>query len=133
MVEVTRKALGMPGRAAPAVLGRGNFLQRVLQQSTSTNASSPRRKMRRSGTARTSRRSAVVVAQRTVAMRRALLEHRQGNNDVGVGNGYGAGAENSKAVAVGAQLRAFVFISVFTRGRVYGQAPLIPAFCRTGI
>ena len=64
VVEVTRKALGMPCRAAPTVLGRVNFLQRVLQHSTSTNASSPRRKMRRSGTARTSRRSAVAVSVR---------------------------------------------------------------------
>jgi len=54
VVAVTRKALGMPGRATPSVRGRGNFAQRVLQQRTSTNASSPRRKMRRSGTTRTS-------------------------------------------------------------------------------
>ena len=33
-------------------------------------------------------------------MRRALLEHRQGNNDAGVGNGYGAGGDNARAVAV---------------------------------
>ena len=39
-VAATRKVLSMSGRAMPTVLRRGNFAQRVLQQRTSTNASS---------------------------------------------------------------------------------------------
>jgi len=77
-VAATCKALGMPGRAMPTVLGQGNFAQRVLH---SVRAPTPARrggKMRRSGTTRTSSTgaSAVVVARRTVTVRKTPLERR---------------------------------------------------------